>query len=244
MTRFRAPLSLAIVFAVLGVMGAAAFNSRAAPSQPPVGRRADLVQVVTRMEETKSTLEDRLAGLREELSALEDEAAEGAGMRDSFREELESVRALAGLTQLRGPGVEVMLDDASQVPSGVDPNACLIHDYDLSAVVNALFAAGAEAVSINDERIVPTTAVRCAGNTILVNSTRVGAPYTVRAIGDAEELESALREDEAAGPVFESYPQTYGLSAKVDRRDELILPAYRGRLRAEYAAPLGAGEGG
>jgi uncharacterized protein YlxW (UPF0749 family) len=196
------------------------------------------------MEETKSTLEDRLAGLREELSGLEGEAAEDAGMRDSFSEELESVRALAGLTQLRGPGVEVVLDDASQVPSGVDPNACLIHDYDLAATVNALLVGGAEAVSINDERILPITAVRCAGNTILVNSTRVGAPYTVRAIGDPEELESALREDEAAGPVLESYPQAYGLQAKVERRDEMVLPAYRGRLRAEYAAPLGGGEGG
>ena len=135
------------------------------------------MDVVEVMEVERVTLQEDLSELRDRIVEIEERAAEEAGMAESFGKELEEIRDVAGLTDVVGPGVIVSLADAETIPQGQDPGACLIHDFDIMTIVNVLFAAGAEAVSVNDERVIATTAVRCAGNTILVNSTRLGNPY-------------------------------------------------------------------
>lgn len=238
--RSRAVLIAAVVFA--GLILGAAYNTyaRAQPDRPT--RSTDLADIVELMESERLELEERLAEHRVRIAELEASAAEEAGMAESFNRELEEVRATAGLTSITGPGVIVTLADSELVPQGQDPEACLIHDFDILGVVNALFASGAEAVSVNDERIVPATAVRCAGNTILVNSRRLGNPYIVLAIGDAEALDEGIRQDDAIAPLFDTYPAVYGLVVKVERTAELTVPPYRGSLRIEHATAASTGE--
>jgi uncharacterized protein YlxW (UPF0749 family) len=226
-------------FVVLGVMLSVAFNTSVRTTQASVGRVGDLAGVVTNLESQKEGLEERLASLRGRLSELEEEAAEETGIRESFTDELEQVRALAGVTVLEGPGVEVRLEDAETIPLGQDPANSLVHDFDVAAMVNALFAAGAEGVSVNDERVVATTAIRCAGNTILVNSTRTGSPYVIQAVGEPDALEAGLLEDEATLLIVDAYPVQYGLRVTVDHVDDLELPEYHGSLRPEFADAVG-----
>jgi uncharacterized protein YlxW (UPF0749 family) len=226
---------LAVIVAVLGFMLAMAFNTNAMGLGARPVRSSSLTGAVRDMERQRGSLQKRLAELRASMSELERKAADEAGMRESFSLELEQARAAAGLTAVVGPGVEVVLADAAQVPAGSDPNDSVIHDYDVSSVVNALMNAGAEAVSINGERVVATTAIRCAGNTILVNSTRLGNPYTIRAIGDAAKLEDGVLSDDEASPIFRTYSARYGLTTRLNRTSSLTVPGFGGSLRPAYA---------
>ncbi len=235
-------LALVLVVGVLGILIATAFNttSRSAEVRPP-GRSGDLVDVVREMELQRETLQERLGDLREEVARLEREAAEEAGMTRSFSQEFDRVRLSAGMAEVEGPGVEIVLGDGSEVPKGADPNDYLVHDTDIAGVVNALFVGGAEAVAVNDERIVATTPIRCAGTTILVNATRLGNPYTIVAIGDPEALEHAVREDPQSSLLFDVYAKQYGLQVSLSHAAEVTVPAFRGSMRPVHAAPADGG---
>ena len=134
----------------------------------------------------------------------------------------------AGLGAVRGPGLVVVLSDSTlrESPTG-DPNDLVIHEQDLQAVVNALWAGGAEAIAINGERITALSAVRCVGNTLLLHGSVYAPPYRVSAIGDARTLEFALdaSEDVAA---FRQAAADFRLGYQIKRRSSMALPAYRG----------------
>lgn len=230
--------ALAAVFVVLGFMLATAFNTSSRVLDARSGRSSDLAGVVRDMELEREDLKARLLTLRARVADAQREAAEETGARESFGDDLDRARAAAGLTPVKGKGVEVVLTDASKVPEGADPSDCVIHDSDIAAVVNALFAAGSEAVSVNGERVVATTPIRCAGTTVLVNSTRVGAPYVIKAIGDPQALEKALGDDGLAGPLFGEYRAVYGLGSSVTRRTGLEVPAYAGSVAPELARAM------
>jgi len=226
--------ALVLVFVVLGLLIAVAFNTTAGLVDARPGRSSDLVDVVRSMEAQRTELQDRLAELRAELAELEKQAAEDSGVSASFSRELDRVRQMAGLSAVSGAGVEVVLGDGTEVAQGADPNDYLIHDTDIAAVVNALFAGGAEAVEVNGERIVATTPIRCAGTTVLVNSARLGSPYVIRAIGDPAALEQALFADESAALLFGTYKSQFGLQVSVSRSPSLTVSAYRGSMRPQY----------
>ena len=144
--------------------------------------------------------------------------------------------APAGLTALHGPGIEVVLDDASGPPAGVrvDPNELVVHQSDLQAVVNALWAGGAEAMSIAGQRVIATSAVRCVGNTLLLNGEVFSPPFRVAAIGPSATMLKKL----ASSPgvkLFREAAEFYGLGYTVDRQDDLAVPAYAGSISLNYA---------
>lgn len=230
--------TLVVIFGILGFLVALAFNTAQGLADVRPERVSDLVGLVRTMELQRNDLQDRLSELRGTMGALEREAAAGSGLSESFSRELAEARAVAGLTGVRGPGLELVLADGTEVSPGTDPNDYLIHDTDLSSVVNALFAGGAEAIDINGERIVATTPVRCAGTTILVNSVRLGSPYTLRAVGDPAELETAVRSDPAASLLFDVYQKQFGLRVSITKSDHIEVPGYRGSLRPSHLSTL------
>ncbi|MDH4140609.1 MAG: DUF881 domain-containing protein [Coriobacteriia bacterium] len=234
--------TLVAVAVVLGFLVAVAFNttSKFVISRPQ--RVSDLVSVVRDMEQQQTALQGRYSDLRDRMDVLEREAAEDSGVRESFSKELERVRLAAGLTAVAGPGVEVLLGDGRDVDPDVDPNDYLIHDTDITAVVNALIVGGAEAVEVNGERIVATTPIRCAGTTVLVNSARLGSPYTIRAIGEPERLEEAVLNDPMAALVFGPYKAQFGLEVSIADVDDVFVSAYRGSMRPRFAASIKGGD--
>lgn len=231
--------ALVAVFVVLGLLIAVALNTTIRLAEARPSRSSDLVDVVRSMESQRRDLQDQLAASRAELTALEQTAAEETGLSTSFAQKLGQVRESAGLSAVRGPGVEVVLGDGVHVKPGADPNDYLIHDTDIAAVVNALFVGGAEAVDVNGERLVATTPIRCAGTTILVNSTRLGSPYVIRAIGEPAALEAAILGDDVASLVFTAYAQEFGLNVSIRRADDHTVAAFRGSMRPLYLRPRG-----
>ena len=227
--------TLIVVIAIVGVLLAMAFNTTQISSTVSTERASDLVDVVHDMESQRDTLQERLAILREQMDTLENAAAEDSGVREAYTRELDLARQGAGLSGVAGPGVEIVLGDGADVAPGSDPNDYLIHDADITSVVNALFSGGAEAVDVNGERIVATTPIRCAGTTILVNATRLGSPYVIRAIGDPEVLEEAVMEDPSASLLLTQYRNQFGLQVLIDHFLEIEVEPYRGSFRPEYA---------
>ena len=212
-----------------------AHESRVTELRPPgTANLSDLVQAA---EVRVQVATGQAAALGREVSQAT--AAAGAGDADVAREQAKSapLRAPGGLTAVHGPGIEVVLDDASgnnPATQGVDPNQLVVHQGDLQAVVNALWAGGAEAMTIAGQRIIATSAVRCVGNTLLLNGEVFSPPFRVAAIGPYRPMSAALGRSPGVAQ-FEQAATYYGLGYTVASADDLQLPAYTGSIALRYA---------
>lgn len=157
-----------------------------------------------------------------------------------LKDELDRARMQAGLVPVRGPGVEVRLDDSPLKPGPNEESYYfLIHDVDIQAFINELWAAGAEAIAVNDQRVASTTSVRCVGPTVLVNAVRLAPPYTIRALGSPSTLDTALR---MSGGVLVSMKASVDKGVRVDiqKKKEMVLPEFKGSGGFRYAEPVSA----
>lgn len=220
--------AIGLVCVVLGLMLAVQFRT-ASDISASVGyqRMEDLTLQLSKTEKERDLLKEELGKLRAQFAKGEG----GSG-------ELEKVRMEAGLTPVAGPGVILVLDDSkrSRQP-GENPNLYLIHDDDLLKVINELRAAGAEAISINDQRLLATSEIRCAGPTLSVNNSRSAPPYEIRAIGNPQTLENSLK---MRGGVIETL-QFWGIQVSVKTNESLTIPAFKGTYRFEYAKSVKEG---
>ena len=141
-----------------------------------------------------------------------------------------------GRTPVQGPGITVVLNDAPDdaANDGVDPNQLVVHQSDLQAVVNALWAGGAEAMTIAGQRIIATSAVRCVGNTLLLNGDVYSPPFRVAAIGPYRTMQKFLDSSQGVREYKEA-ASFYGLGYTVEQQSKLVLPAYKGPIGLAYA---------
>lgn len=149
--------------------------------------------------------------------------------------------AVAGtLTQVEGPGLTVTLtdavrDDAGAYPAGAAANDLVVHQQDVQAVLNALWAGGATAIQMQDQRIDAMSAPRCIGNTLLLGGRTYSPPYTMRAIGPADQMKAAL--EAARGvQIYKQYAARYGLGYKVEPSADLTVVASTAAPRLQYAS--------
>ncbi|GAA3997196.1 DUF881 domain-containing protein [Allokutzneria multivorans] len=203
------------------------------------GRTTELSGVVREAESDVSGAQQRLAGLRAEVDRLS-LAQAGSDQRVSeARGRADRLGARVGLSPLIGPGVAVRLTDAPRGPDGrypkdVDPDSLVVHQADVQSVLNALWAGGAEAISVADQRLVSTSAVRCIGNTLLLHGRTYSPPYVIQAIGDTERMSAAL-DAEPGVRLFRQYAQVYGLGYRVSASEAIGVPGYTGPLRLDKA---------
>lgn len=198
-------------------------------------RRARLIDLIAREDERARDLRHQLDGLQREIEVFRARAGTGERRLEQLRAQIESLGALVGLAPMAGPGVSVELRDSTlrRSPTG-DLNDLVIHEQDLQAVVNALWAGGAEAMSINGERVVSTSAVRCVGNTLLLHGAVYAPPYRIAAIGRQESLLRALDRDRLVQR-FHIFADEFRLGFDIRRRPNLSLPPFRGVIGAGRA---------
>jgi uncharacterized protein YlxW (UPF0749 family) len=198
---------------------------------------------VTNLADTVRAAEKRVHALDAEVQSLQaraDQAARQAGRDDSAvggeQRKVTPLRAPAGMTAVHGPGLEVILDDAPGEPAGtqVDPNILVVHQSDLQAAVDALWSGGAEAMSIHGQRVIATSAVRCVGNTLLLNGEVYSPPFRVAAVGPSATMLTALSSSPGV-KLFREAAEYYGLGYTVDVQDDIQVPAYRGPVGLSYA---------
>lgn len=200
-------------------------------SQP---RRQQLVELISSREEQIETLERDLRELRTDLSR-EVESAGRASLSERARAEAARVLGLqAGAAPLEGPGVEVIMSDSERMPGpSEDASLYRVHDVDLQLVVNALFAVGAEAVAVNGQRVVSTTAIRGAGETILVNFRPLVPPYVISAIGASP---GPFREHPDARRLAR-WEDLFGLGFRSTAKEAVRVPAFAGQVALRHAEP-------
>jgi uncharacterized protein YlxW (UPF0749 family) len=221
-------VALAVVATVLGLMLALGFRMQRAIGPSLQTRRwAELAVMLKDCERERDSLRAEVGSLRAALA----ETGQATGQAAALAQELRQVQLAGGLLPGHGPGVRVTMDDSRRAGQvGQDPNLFLLHDDDVLRVVNELAAAGAEAVSINGQRHIATTEIRCAGPVISINNTRVAPPIQVVAIGEPATLEAALR---MRGGVLEIL-EALGIEARIEASSALEVPAYTGTLKLQY----------
>ena len=208
------------------------------PATPEYSRDLSAV-TIQRLEVEQKSLKDSIARLRARIVTQQQAATSGASSLSSLTDELGRQRLAAGLSVPHGPGVSVILDDSTKtMPAGDDAANYLIHDFELRDVASLLWLAGAEALAINDERLVASTSIYCVGSTIIVNNTRLSPPYEIRALGNASQLEEALK-DPGTLKKIKSRSKLYGIQFKYAQAKDLTLPAFTGGFAIRYASPPG-----
>lgn len=198
---------------------------------------SDLIQ---QRSEKNAALEESAASVREDVDSL---AQRDNGSTRAEAARLKALERTAGTTELSGPAVSVTLNDAppnaTASPGYPDPqpNDLVIHQQDLQAVVNALWQGGAKGVKVMDQRLISTSAVRCVGNTLILQGRVYSPPYKITAVGDTAALRRALD----ASPAIQNYllyVKAYGLGWKVDEQGTATLPGYSGTVDLHYAEPV------
>lgn len=196
----------------------------------------NLADLVRHAEAQVSAEELQLRRLQAQVDAGTNQAAAGNSAVAAAQAAGKPLLQPGGLTAVTGPGIEVVLDDAHSTPADatVDQNQLVVHQSDLQAVVNALWAGGAEAMTIADQRVIATSAVRCVGNTLLLNGRVFSPPFRVVAIGPAGTMASAL--DRSPGvALFKQAASYYGLGYTVSTEDSVALPRYDGSVALSKA---------
>ena len=211
------------VFAGL-MIATSAINAGGTDLRP--NRNTDLVGLVASESKRNKELAERVNALRKDVDALAKSDAGGVS-----EQELAEAAAHAGQTPVRGPAVAVVLDDAPSGvhPAGVNAELLVVHQQDIQSVVNALWSGGAEAMTIQGQRVTSRTGVKCVGNSVVLHGVPYAPPYEIIAIGDQDALERALA-DSSALRVYRQYVAAYGLGYGQRREAEVTMPAYRGSL--------------
>jgi uncharacterized protein YlxW (UPF0749 family) len=147
----------------------------------------------------------------------------------------------AGLTTVRGAGLAVTLNDAptgESVPPGVNPDLLVVHQQDIQAVVNALWAGGAQAISLQGQRVVSTTGIKCVGNTVVLHGVPYSPPYRIVAVGAPSRLLRALHHSAYVANYLDYVAPPYNLGWAVRPVRSVVLPPYAGPLQLRYAVPV------
>ncbi len=202
------------------------------------GRYGDLADLIRAAASRSDRLADTLASLRSEVRRLTDGGVAG-GPAGALADAEAHTASAVGLGAVRGPAVEVTLDDAEvpeTLPEGTTVDDFLVHQQDVEGVLNALWVGGAEAVTVMGHRLTTTSAVRCVGPVLLLDGRTYYPPYRIDAIGDVGRMQAALD----SSPEVSSYRQwadALGLGYRVVERGVIDMSAYDGPVRLAVATP-------
>lgn len=204
--------------------------------------RVRLEQVIRERVRSIGVLEQQRKSLQGEVDVLTETLAAHDSGSAALAEPTAQAEQAAGLSAVRGPAVRVTLTDAplgpdGELPAGARPDDVVIHQSDVEGVVNAMWAAGADAVMIQGQRIIMTTSVRCVGNTLLLAGKVYSPPFVIVAIGDQDAIELALQ-DSPGVQLFLEAVDAFGLGYDVEKVEQVTVPAYDGAIGVSHATAV------
>ncbi|MGH2796390.1 MAG: DUF881 domain-containing protein [Thermoleophilaceae bacterium] len=229
-----AALALLLPTVLLGVLISAQWRTQS--DRPPLASRYQLTlaEAVDDLQREQRELQSHVLALRERMDEIQDEQARLGGRAVVLNAERERLKVVAGLTRLLGEGVVVTLDDA-RLPATTPIERIrlgIVHSQDLTDVFNAAWKAGAEAISVNGERVTSLTA--CVGAVIQVNGTVLSPPFVVSVLGPRERLYEALQDPRELRDM-KARRDVFGLGFDVDEAETVDIPAYGGPVNIRYA---------
>ncbi len=228
-------MALLLVSLILGLMLASQFkNVQRVGGNVSLQRAQELTTQIQKLNQEISSQQNRIREMELSISEYENIAQDDGKMSDALFRELERTRMLAGLVDLEGPGIIVTVN---VVPvkdwTGESTIVRNVYYEDLLKLVNELNAAGAEALAINDERIISTTEIRNAGDFIVINTNRHAIPFEVKALGNPDTLEASLK---LLGGVGDSLGEE--LEIKIRRENKIRVLKYSGPMQYQHAQPI------
>jgi uncharacterized protein YlxW (UPF0749 family) len=228
----------------LGFLIAAQLASEGPRVRYTTQERSPLVETATRLQERQDMLKARILELREQIRSAEQAGQGSAALVRELNDGLQEARIAAGLIPLTGTGIVIQLEDSGEPPApDADLSDYLVGAHDLRRIVEELWAAGAEAISVNGERITATTAIIDVGPSILVNAAYLAGPYQITALGP-DGLYGRL----VAAPGFEdiirSRAEGFGIKVSIASPEAVDIPAFAGTVTLRYARPEPSGSGG
>jgi len=226
-----------VAFAAAGVLFATSAGT--ANGGDLRGTRSDLGDLIRAEQQRADDLTRQVDRLREEVQAATHQAGAADRRVGAEQRRAHGLELAAGTVPVVGPSVTVTLSDAPRsadrvLPEGTTPDDVVVHQQDVQGVVNALWSGGAEAMQIMDQRVIATSAVRCVGNTLILQGRVYSPPYKITAIGDPERLSQAL-DDSPDVATYRYYVDTYGLIYQVAADTSTKLPGYDGSLDLLHA---------
>ncbi|MFI5884643.1 DUF881 domain-containing protein [Streptomyces sp. NPDC051554] len=240
--RFRPMRILTVaVFALAGLIFFTSFNTAKGTNIRTDASLLKLSDLIQTRSQKNGRLNDANGVLRDEVDAVRKEDDGSTGADDK---KLTALERTAGAQQLKGKAVTVTLNDAppnatAKLPGYPEPQPdyLVIHQQDLQAVVNALWQGGAKGIKVMDQRLIATSAVRCVGNTLILQGRVYSPPYKITAVGEPGKLQAALTASKAIQN-YKVYVDVYGLGWKVTDDGTVTLPGYSGTVDLHYAKPV------
>ena len=230
-------LTLFLLCGILGAMLALSVRTQQVVQHTVAVTSADILQ--KQLDDQQRTIKAQQV----QIAKYENGALSHSAETQALSADLKSYKFQAGLTTVQGPGVIVTLNDSKNpypsglngLPAAAGPPPNIIHDGDIDQVVNELKAAGAEAISVNDQRLVATSPIRCAGPTVFINNVAQTPPYSIKAIGEPRTLETALNIPGGISTLLKGFDAAM---FSVRPAKHIVVPAYSGVTSPKYAVPV------
>jgi uncharacterized protein YlxW (UPF0749 family) len=225
---------------VVGLAAGAMFAASRAESQgqdlrSDVSSLSDLIRKQTQLNTSRQAL---VATVQREVDDLTRRARPDDAALGKLNDDADALADPAGRTAVHGPGLTVQLDDSplrgDQIPDGMTVDDIVVHQQDVQAVVNALWRGGAESMMLMDQRVISTSAVRCVGNTLILQGRVYSPPFVIKAIGDPDALQAALDADTQIS-IYREYVKAADLGYDVERFRDERFPAFEGSIRLDHA---------
>ncbi len=235
-SKWKAQIAMGLVCVVLGF--AITIQLRSVQKNNGAGtisglRAAEIQNMYQKEKEKNEALYLDYERIKNDLDQYKEAIADTNATTSLLKEQLDNAEILAGMKEVEGPGVVVKMNDGTKTPLPGEPESLYwLHDSDILLVINELKDAGAEAISINGERLTSISEVRCVGSVLSINNVRTGAPFIINAIGDPKTLESAML---FKGGVIADIAAYCEVDVKTS--EKIVVPAYKGAINFKYATP-------
>ena len=235
--KLQRSLVLLVPAVLFGLLVTLQWRTQAERSELSVRYNAPLIDAASALQKEQNELKTQLAQLRARLDEIQRNASTQSGAAKELQTQLDELKASAGLTPENGDGVVVQLDDARNVSvSARDIDKSICHATDLTDIINTAWKGGAQAIAVNDERVVNSSSVYCVGSTIMVNGTLMSPPFNIAAIGPQNSLLGAYDDPNQLQDIKQRR-DVQGLGFHVSRAGAIHVPAFSGALNVRYAEP-------
>ena len=239
MKKYVGIIGSGLLAVIVGVVLAVQISSTAGSDQGglvPYSKLKDYEVALSETREEKEDALEELTILQERLAAIEREMAAEDAVIEGLLSDTDKYRLLTGAVDVRGPGITITIKDPVITDEYQDDISVITYHYEeLLSLVNKLKEAGAEAISINDHRIVQTTEISLAGQNININGSATAPPYHIKAIGNPTTMENALT---IRGGIIETLKKTYNLTVELQSEENIVIPRYSGVINFRYAKPI------
>ena len=191
----------------------------------------DLKTTIESEKQESTSVLELIAKDKEELKKLAGTSTSDSTFKAQLSKELENYKTISGAYDLRGEGVTVTIDDGTRpLLEGEDPNNVLVHDADLLSILNELKTGGAEAISVNGQRLVNTSEIACSGYSVRINNQFFARPFVISAIGDSKRMAAVMVAPESYGSLLKEY----GLTFEVKISDDILIHKYSETFNNKY----------